>query len=132
MRLTSLGFTLLFSFALMGSAESAEGVYRIVSLSEKHATISGMYWRACGDYFAAADSTEGKIIHFNFEKRSAGKSSTVFAFSRIDRVVVSVREGATAPTVAIMGTKRGAQFLIMMNAADYKTGLPCLANGTGI
>ncbi|MDP2655127.1 MAG: hypothetical protein Q8P17_01015 [bacterium] len=132
MKLILLGFVLWFALTLPSSAESAEGVYQLVSLKERHAKISDIHWKACGEYFAAAESTEGKVVHFNFKKKSAGKLSVVFAFSKIEDVVVLTKKGTTIPTVAIMGTKRRMQFAISLTAEDYKASLPCLANGVGI
>ena len=132
MKLILLGMMLWFALTLPGSAESAEGVYKLISLKERYATISDTNWKVCGEYFAAAESTEGKVVHFNFEKKSAGKLSIVFAFSKIEDVVVLTKNGTATPTVAIMGTKRRMQFTVILTAEDYKPALPCLANGVGV
>src|SRR3989344_6411320 len=129
MKLVLLGMMLWFALTLPDSAESAEGVYQLVSLKERYATISDTNWKVCGEYFAVAESTDGKVVHFNFEKKSAGKLSIVFAFSKIEDVVVLIKKRMTIPTVAIIGTKRRMQFAISLTAEDYKTSLPCLANG---
>lgn len=129
-----LGMLFWFALTLPGSAESAEVVYRIVTFKVdlKEAMKDDEHWKACGDYFAYAESEEGKIIHFNFERKSAGKLSTVFAFSKIERVVVTIEERARVPTVSIVGNRPDALFLISMNVKDYMSGLPCLAKGTKI
>mgnify|MGYP001578385969 len=134
MKLIILGFVLWFALYLPGSAESAEGVYKVVAIkgSLKKAMDGDDYWKACGNYFAAAESTDGKIIYFNFERKSAGKLSTVFAFSKIDSVIISIDERVRTPVVDIVGNSREMMFLISMNSRDYKTGLPCLAKGTRI
>ena len=107
-------------------------MYQLVSLKERYATISDIHWKVCGEYFAVAESTDGKVVHFNFEKKSAGKLSIVFAFSKIEDVVVLTKKGTAIPTVAIIGTKRRMQFAVILTAEDYKTALPCLANGVGV
>ena len=134
MKLIILGFVLWFALYLPGSAESAEGVYKVVAIkgSLKKAMDGDDYWKACGNYFAAAESTDGKIIYFNFEKRSGGKLSRVLAFSRIERVIISIEERVRIPVVSIIGNVRDALFVLSMNATDYKAGLPCLANGVKI
>ena len=132
MKYIVLGFVLWFALYMPSSADSAEGAYRIVTLKEKAAASNDAHWRACGNYFASAESTEGKIVHFNFEKRSAGKLSVVFAFSKIDSIIISIDERVRTPVVDIVGNRREMMFLISINSMDYKAGLPCLAKGIRI
>lgn len=129
-----IGLLLWFMLTLSGSAESAGEMYRVVTFKSgvKNALKSGGIWKACGAYFAATESTGGKIVHFSFERRLGGKLSTVFAFSKVDRITVSIDEKSRAPSVGIIGDIHGTKFVLKMNSKDYTDGLPCLANGTKI
>jgi len=136
MKYIAAALFLSFAFAMPGSAKSAERTgYRIISFSDamKKAMNDGSHWKACGAYFAAANSTEGKIVYFTFEKRVAGKSSRIPAFSMTERVVVSIDERLWTPMLVVRGTTTwDVQFVLKMNTRDYKASLPCLANGTTI
>src|SRR3989344_2715338 len=124
-----LGFVLWFALTLPGSAESADGTYRIITFQSdvKKEIENDDSWKVCGDYFSSAESTVGKIVHFTFERVLSGKLSAVFAFGPIDRVIVSIDKKVSSPVVTI----HGVWVILKMNAKDYKAGLPCLANGIG-
>lgn len=109
------------------SAENADGAYPIIMLRpgvmEEMKTDNS--WKTCGEYFAAGETTEGKIIHFTFEKKSFPKPETVFAFGPVGRLIISIDRAILTP-VAIV---RGTWVILKMNPEDYLMGLPCLANG---
>ena len=134
MKYAVLGFVLWFALTLPGSAESAEGVYRIVKMKAgvKKAMGDSAGLMLCGDYFVAGESTEGRVIHFSFEKKSMGARSRMSVFSTIDRIIVSIEEKVRYPSVTIVKNRFGTQLILKMNANDYKAALPCLANGVGI
>lgn len=130
MKLILLGMLFWFALYLPGSAESADGTYRIITFQSgvKEGIKNDDSWKVCGDYFSSAESTVGKIVHFTFERVSSGKLSAVFAFGPIDRIIVSIDKKVSSPVVTI----RGVWVVLKMNAKDYKAALPCLANGIGV
>lgn len=127
-----MGSLLLFiALVISHAAEGAEEMYRVITFSTdiKEALKGNEHWKACGDYFASAESADGKIIQFTIEKVMFGRRARVFAFSKIDQVIVSVNDQLTAPIVVILENRPGIRFVLWMNRADFKEGLPCLANG---
>lgn len=129
-----LGLLLGFAVMMPGSAESAEETHRIVSLATgiKDAMKNGEYWKSCGDYFAAGESDDQKIVHFIFERSLLGHSRETSAFVTMDRVIVSVDKKMKTPMLIIRDTRRDALFILKMNAEDYRAGLPCLSKGTKV
>ncbi len=83
-----LGLVLWFALYLPGSAMGDEETFRVIPLSAgiKESLLDSTLMRTCGDYFAAAETTEGKIIHFNYEILLP-EIVPVFAFYMIDEVV---------------------------------------------
>ncbi|MFA6519602.1 MAG: hypothetical protein WCT41_02145 [Candidatus Paceibacterota bacterium] len=134
MRYFVLGLLLWFVVLMPSSAESAEETHRIVSLATgiKDAMKNNEYWKSCGDYFAAGESTEGKIVHFIFERSMLGYSRETSAFVTMDRVVVSIDKKLKTPMVIILNGRMDTPFILKMNVEDYKAGLPCLAKGTKV
>ncbi len=130
MRYVIVGLLLWFTLTMSGSARSAEDIYPIIALrtSVMEEIKTGGSWKACGDYFAAGETTDGKIIHFTFEKKAIPKSETVFALGPIERLIISIDRRALTP-VAIV---RRTWVTLIMSPEDYLAGLPCLANGKGV
>lgn len=127
-----IGLLLLVSFIVSNQAESSEEKdYRIVTFREgvREAMEADGDWKTCGNYFAAVETTSGKLVHFAFEKDSNDHVSTILSFATLNRIVVSIDGKATIPTVTVRGGKRNARFAIKMNVEDYKVGLPCLTAG---
>jgi len=124
------GLLLWFIALLPRSAESAEETYHIITFQAgmKAAMKGDGKWKTCSDYFAAVETGSGKVIHFTFEK---SPSSTIFAFTKIDRVIVSIQKNVTTPTVIVLEDRVDAKFILKMNVEDYKAGLPCLTKVVG-
>lgn len=121
-----LSLLFAFAFTLPGSAESVEGeVFRIIPLNAgiKEGLQANNGWEACGDYFVAAKTTVGKIIHFNYEVELPD-GVPVFAFYQIGQIVPRIDDKLAAPIVVISSP----QIRIWMNGKDFKASLPCLAN----
>ena len=131
MRFFITGLLLWFTITLPGSARSAdEGAYPIVTLgvdTKAAARNNGANWKVCGDYFAAGESTEGKVVHFTFERGAPERVTRTFTFVTIDRISISVEEKVTAPVVAILWNGWNTRFVLKMNAKEYEAGLPCIA-----
>lgn len=124
-----LGLVLWFTLILPGSARSAEEMFRVIPLTVeiKDGLRGSAIMRACGDYFAAAETTSGRIIHFNYEILLPEKAH-VWAFYMIDDIVPRVNDSLPVP-IAVIGSQ---QTKIWMNAQDFKASLPCLANGANV
>lgn len=135
MRYFVIGLLLWFTATLSGSAQSAENnEHRIVTFRAgvKEAMKKDPDWKLCGDYFAETEIAKDKIVHFAFEKGPPGKITTVFTFTMLDRVFVSINEKVATPLVMLRGKGPGTEFFLVMNVSDYKTALPCLAKGMKI
>lgn len=135
MRYFVIGLLFWFTLILPGSAKSADGIgYKLVGLKQsvKEAMKIDTGWRACGDYFAGGETTEGRIVHFTYEKGSPDNLITVFAFATVDRVMVSIGEKVSAPTAIILGQGKNAMFILQMKMKDYRDILPCLAKSTKV
>lgn len=63
MKLILISTMFWFTLTMYISAESAGEMYQIVALKTgvKEALKANDTWKACGEYFAAAESTTGKI-----------------------------------------------------------------------
>ena len=130
MRFFITSVLLCFAPFLPSSAENVgEAGHRIIAFSEglKAAAENDVSWKVCGDYFAAAESTEGKIVHFTFESGAPGHEVRTLTLISIDRISISVEEKVAAPVVTVLWNGWDTRFVLKMNAGDYATGLPCIA-----
>ena len=124
------GLLLWFTITLPSSVRGAEAMeYRLLTFKDelKTAVKDDATWKICGDYFAASDSTEGKIVHFISERMVAEQLATTLSFVTIDRIIVSIEKEATTPTVSILWRGWNTRFVLKMNAKEYEAGLPCIA-----
>lgn len=140
MKLKLFVFGLLLGVVLVmqGSAQSAE-VHRLVPLKDgkvseavKKAVGDGVEWKTCGNYFAAGESTKGKLLYFNFDGIFLGVPSTAFIAAPIDQVLPATNEEATVPMVGIIWIGRNSLFILNMTAEEYKIGLPCFGKGMDV
>lgn len=131
MKHVCLGILLWFTLFLPGSARGAEEAYQLLAFEAglKQAMKDDGHWEACGEYFAAVETTEGKVVHFHFERVPPGIAPRVFVFLRVGHVNVSISESAAAPLVVVKSGYGGTWFLLRMKVADYKVALPCLGTG---
>lgn len=132
-KLILIGFMLGIASTIPNKARSEEEVaYRIATLKgkvKKALRKGDPFWKACGNYFAKAETRNGKIVHFTFKKRSPGGLNTVFAFATANRLTISINEKLATPSVVILGDERTGRFILRMNMRQYRAGLPCLASG---
>jgi hypothetical protein len=132
MRYFVIGLLLWFTALLPGSAESAEkNEHRIITFkaSLREAMQKDPDWKMCGNYFAKTEIAKDKILHFAFEKGPPGNLTTVFTFTMLERVIVSIKEKVATPRVTVKGEGLLTEFFLVMNVKDYKTALPCLTRG---
>lgn len=125
-----LAFWLMVAFS--GPARSADEMgYKLVGLNQsvRKAIGSDSDWKACGNYFAAGESTEGKIVHFIVERKLYGYPFKTFIFVTTDHLIVSIERKVAAPVVIVLKDRPSTQYILRMNAKDYVAGLPCLAKG---
>jgi hypothetical protein len=62
--------------------------------------------------------------------RLPDSSSTIFAFTKADRISVLVKKNVATPMVTTLENRFDVQFVLEMDAEHYKIGLPCLARIT--
>ncbi len=127
MKFIIIGFLLWFTLTLPSSARAGGNEYPIVTLGDTKATAK-KEWRVCGSYFAAGESTVGKMVYFAFERKSPGAPARkVFMFVFGDRVAVSLEKQVTTPRVLMLQEGRDMYYVIRMNPKDYMAGLPCIS-----
>ncbi len=126
-----IGLLLCLAPIISSAGDISSQEYRLVTFEPnlKKALQDDPKWKLCGKYFAEQKATGGRIVHFAFEKGSFSGPSTSFIFTMNDQITVSIDKEATTPMVIVQERGRRVKFTLVMNAADYKVGLPCLARG---
>jgi hypothetical protein len=116
-----------FSLTVSDTASAAgPAEYPLVAFDEgwKKELAGDEVLRSCGDYFGAADTTEGKLVYFRF----LYGASEVLALTTISQVVVAFNEEMLIPSLHMLFVNGERRFVLTMSSQDFTDSLPCLGS----
>ena len=137
MKFIVIGLLLWFVPIMSASAQHVQiSEHRLIPLEPglKKAMSNVGRWEDCGRYFSAVETSEGKFIHFSYEKDAPANTSPKSVPVPIGELIRApfINESMATPMVFVLGDYRHEYFALAMNLEDYKRALPCISNGNGL